>query len=202
MPKALAKKKADDSPIELPQVKFDTIGIPIIGITSLISHAWSDKAIKDIEDSQAHKAKGAKGARDPQQEYQDSIYRLPNGGCGFPVTAFKKAAVDACRAVPDIAMTEARILFHVLGELVPLVGEPNFRRDMRRLESGVWNPVYRAEFQDWSCELTVRFHAGMLSREQVVNLFNLAGMCGVGDWRPSAPKGKSGSHGMFGVARG
>jgi hypothetical protein len=80
---------------------------------------------------------------------------------------------------------------------VPLEGEPQMRTDMRRLESGTWDPVYRAEYKDWACEITVRYNAGALSLEQVVNLFNLAGLCGVGDWRPSSPKGKSGNHGMF-----
>ena len=55
---------------------------------------------------------------------------------------------------------------------------------------------YRVEFIDWETELTVEFAPGILSPDQVVNLFNLAGFhTGVGSWRPE----NGGSHGQFGV---
>jgi hypothetical protein len=194
---AKAKTTNDDAPIALPPINLQTVKLHVVGDTSLITHAWSERSIKGIQDKQSKKAKGAREARDPEREYEDSIYRTHDGKSAMVGAAFKKAAVEACRLVPDMAMTEARILFHVLDEMVALKGEPQMRTDMRRLESGTWDPVYRAEYLRWECDITVRYNAGTLSLEQVVNLFNLAGLCGVGDWRPSSPKGKSGNHGMF-----
>lgn len=198
---ALAKRTQTTEPIQLPSVKWSTVEIPIEGETPLISNKWSDRAIAEIEAKQGKHAQKAREARNPTQEFKDSIYML-NGKPAFPGSAFKKAAVEAARQVEGLAMTEARVLFHVLDELVPIKGKPEMRRDMVRLETGTWSPAYRAEYKQWSCKLRVRFNASLLSLDQLVNLFNLAGNNGVGCWRPSSPKGKSGSFGMFRVKRG
>lgn len=198
---ALAKRAQTTEPIQLPSVKWSTVEIPIEGETPLISNKWSERAIAEIEAKQGKHAQMPREARNPTQEFKDSIYLL-NGKPAFPGAAFKKAAVEAARQVDGLAMTEARVLFHVLDELVEIKGKPAMRRDMVRLETGTWSPAYRAEYKTWECKLRVRFNASLLSLDQLVNLFNLAGNNGVGCWRPSSPKGKSGSFGMFRVKRG
>lgn len=199
----MTKKQLSNTtePIALPQVKWSTVEIPIEGETALISNKWSNRAIAEIEAKQGKHAQKPREARNPEQEFKDSIYRL-NGKPAFPGSAFKKAAVEAARQVEGLAMTEARVLFHLLDELVEIKGKPAMRRDMVRLETGTWSPAYRAEYKKWECRLRVRFNASLLSLDQLVNLFNLAGNNGVGCWRPSSPKGKSGSFGMFRVKRG
>lgn len=197
----MKKTVPDNQPITLPTVKWRTVEIPIEGETPLISNRWSERAIAEIEDKQAKRATKQREARNPTQEFKDSIYRLGNKPA-FPGAAFKKAAVEAARQVEGLAMTEARVLFHVLDELVEIKGTPVMRRDMVRLETGTWSPAYRAEYKKWGCKLRVRFNNSLLSLDQLVNLFDLAGNNGVGCWRPSSPKGKSGSFGMFRVKRG
>lgn len=83
--------------------------------------------------------------------------------------------------------------------LIEIHGEPRMREDMVRLETGVADLWYRAEYPEWSAALRISYNANMLSLEQLVNLVNAAGFGGVGEWRPSAPKSASGSYGCFRV---
>jgi len=185
-------------PITIPPIDVRTMEVTLIGDSPLISHRWSEKAKKEILDKQMKKAKTAKQAKDPQADYDASLYKLPDGiGYGFPAVAFKASAVSACRFSEGIKMTEARGAFHIVGELVPLVGVPSIREDMVRVGMGVADIRHRAEFKAWRATLTVNYNASAFSPEQIVNLLNLAGFgVGVGEWRPE----KDGSYGRFHVA--
>jgi len=170
----------------------------LVGTSSLICHAWSDKAKKMMLDKQMKKATTGKAAKDPEQDYNDSLYVHPDGGYGFPSVAFKAAAVRA-GTYADMKMVFLRGAFHVLGERVHIEGEPSMREDMVRVGSGVADIRYRGEFRTWQTTLPIRFNARAISPEQLVNLFQVAGFSvGVGEWRPE----KDGSYGMFDVKRG
>jgi hypothetical protein len=68
---------------------------------------------------------------------------------------------------------------------------------MVRIAMGTADIRYRGEFKDWSCTLRLSYNANVLSPEQIVNLFNVAGYAiGVGEWRPA----RDGSFGRFRVA--
>jgi hypothetical protein len=57
---------------------------------------------------------------------------------------------------------------------------------------------HRAEFETWGAVLRVQFNAGVMSAEQVINLFEAGGFgVGVGEWRPE----KDGVNGRFHVAK-
>lgn len=193
----------DTDPIVLPKIKLEMISIPIVGDSPLLTNAMTEERKDEIEAKIVGRAHKPKAVRDPEKEYEMAKYRTKDGKYGHPAGAFKKAAVEACRLIDGFPMTEARVLFHVMGELVEIEGEPKPRRDMvpaGNKGGGGCVPAYRAEFWPWSCTLLVRYYANKLTVEQVVNLFNLAGLGGVGCWRPSAPIGKSGNFGMFHVA--
>jgi hypothetical protein len=107
-----------------------------------------------------------------------------------------------------IAMTQAKIAVFVHGEttssgvqLVEILGEPAMREDMVRLERGVADIRFRAQYWPWSAVLKVEYNAIMLGQEVVVNLVEAAGYGGIGEWRPSAPKSATGQHGMFQIDR-
>ncbi len=198
---AKATKKKTEQAIMIPGISTKLMEIRLIGDQSLICHAWSQKAKKMILDKQQKKAKGAKEIRDPEQDYLDSMYPLPDGkGYGFPASAFKKAAVSACRNVDGIPMTLARGAFHILGDLVPIECKagPEMREDMVRIGMGTADLRYRGEFKKWSVVITVRYNTKVMSAEQIVNLMNTAGFAvGVGERRPE----KTGeTFGMFHVA--
>lgn len=183
--------------ITVPDIKIKPITLRLIGDSPLIMHRWSEKAKKEMLDKQQKQAKQGKEAKNPERDYEESMYRFPDGRYAFPCVAFKASAVGACRFVDGMRMTEARGAFHVIGELVEIIGQPRMREDMVRVGMGTADLRYRAEFPEWSTELYIRFNERAISPSQIINLFNVAGFgVGVGEWRPE----KDGSYGMFHVA--
>lgn len=196
--------------IALPRLKIQRAEITLVGDSPLICHAWSDKAKRIMLDRQMKRATPKKEAKDPLQDYADSLYWLSErpaeltpdsiaaGRFGFPVVAFKAAAVAACRFVDGMKMTEARGAFHIVGELAEIEGVPSMREDMVRVGMGTADIRYRGEFRQWRTTLSIAFNASAMSAEQLVHLFDVAGFgVGVGEWRPE----RSGSYGRFHVAR-
>jgi hypothetical protein len=192
----MATKKPAAEVITLPRLNVQQIRIRLVGDSALICHAWSEKAKREMLDKQMKKAKQAREAKDPEQDYQQSLYRHPDGGYGFPAVAFKNAAVDACSSISGITKVEARGAFHIIGDMVKIEGTPTPREDMVRVGMGTADIRYRGEFREWSADIDMRFNANVLSPEQIANLFNTAGFAvGVGEWRPQ----RDGSFGMFHV---
>jgi hypothetical protein len=183
--------------IVLPRLDIQQIRIRLVGDTPLICHRWSEKAKKQILNKQMGTADAGKAHKDPDADYRESLYPLPGGGYGFPAIAFKNAAVTACTSLGKaITKVAARQAFHVMGELVPIEGEPRMREDMVRVGMGTADIRFRGEFPEWSATITVRFNARVLSAEQIVNLFNIAGFAvGIGEWRSE----KDGQYGLFHV---
>lgn len=200
---AFAKK---DSVVVIQELKMETITVPIMGLTELITNKWSQKAITMIEEKQQKKSQEKRPVRNPEEEYLNSMYRFDDGRYGFRAGAFKAAIVGACRLFKGLPMTIASTAIFVKGErnsegdmLVEIEGIPYMRTDMVRLESGVADVRYRAGFWPWKACLTITYNSGMVSAEQLVNLVNGSGFGGIGEWRPSAPKVRSGDYGMFAV---
>jgi len=201
--------------IIIPPLKVERLQLHIKGVTELICHAWSEKAKKQMLAKQMKEAKQGKDAKDPERDYRESLYWLnqkaphdlvPVGKVdpskhelfGFKTIAFKAAAVRAANDV-GLAMTLTRRAFHVIGEFVKLDYKTVYmREDMVRLNGGVADIRYRGAFTDWSTVLDVKFNAGIISAEQLYNLFNTAGFgVGVGEWRPE----KNGVSGTFEVQK-
>lgn len=195
----MAKAAATTTTISLPRFDLRALSVRLIGDSPLICHAWSEKAKKEMLDKQMKKAKSAKSAKDPHQDFINSLYPFPGGGWGFKAVAFKSAAVDACSHIDGVTKVEARGAFHINGDLIKIHGsEPTMREDMVRVGMGTADIRYRGQFDPWSVELQIRYNAGVLSDEQIVHLFNVAGFgIGVGEWRPQ----KNGMNGLFHVAR-
>ena len=169
----------------------------LIGDSPLICHRWSEKAKQQMLDKQMKRATEGKAAKDPQKDYEDSLYHHPDGGYGFPCIAFKNAGVSACRFTDGLKMTEARGAFHVMGEMVQIEGTPSMREDTVKIAMGTADIRYRAEFKAWRVRLRIRYNVAVFSASQICNLFNLAGFgVGIGEWRSE----RDGSYGCFHVA--
>lgn len=191
-------KAAADAPISIPALDLRTLKVRLVGDAPLICHRWSDAAKQAILGRQMQKAKTAKEPRDPEREYEESLYPHPEGGFGFPVMAFKKAIVDAASFAQDVTKVTLRGAIHPVGEFVKIKGTPQMREDTVRIGMGSGDLRYRAAFPEWSAELAIQFNAGVMSQEQVIALLDLAGFSiGIGDWRPQ----RSGSFGRFHVER-
>lgn len=181
--------------IQLPELALKHLGIHIVGTSPLICHKWSEKAKRQMLDKQLGRAKTGKEPKNPEEDFESSLYRLEDGTFGFPSVAFKAAAVRA-GTYADLKMTFLRGAFHVLGELVPIDGAPKPREDMVRVGMGTADIRYRGEFIDWEAVVPVDLNERALSVEQLVNLFRIAGFAvGVGEWRPE----KDGQYGRFEV---
>jgi hypothetical protein len=195
----MAKAAKVDTPtpdIVLPKMDIQKLNIRLVSDAPLICHAWAKKAKQEMLDKQMKKAKPAKDAKNPDQDYKDSLYHLPNGSFGFPSIAFKSAAVDACSHVDGITKVEARGAFHIIGDLLKINGEPSPREDMVRIGMGTADLRYRGMFAVWSVDVPLRFNASVLSAEQIIHLFNMAGFgIGIGEWRPQ----RDGQFGLFHV---
>lgn len=197
--------------IELPPLNLQTIEVPIIGDSGLICHAWSRKAREQMLAKQMKKATAGRAAKDPWQDFCETLYWLDgmpekpteadveNGRFGFPSVAFKAAAITAVTTIGSLTKVMARQCFHILGEHVEILGPPpSMREDMVRVGMGTADIRHRAEFETWGAILRVQFNAGVMSAEQVINLFEAGGFgVGIGEWRPE----KDGVNGRFHVAK-
>ncbi|HSH84366.1 MAG TPA: hypothetical protein VK979_04320 [Guyparkeria sp.] len=195
-------KKASESAIsvEIPRPNLQTAVIGLIGETRLVLHRWSEKARKEMLDKQMKRASSKKEAKDPEADFRSSLYTSEDGWYGFPASGFKKSAVSACRYIDGLPMTQARGVLRVLHdgadsdgiELVKIWGDgPHMREDMVRLgdAKGTADIRYRGEFREWFAVIRVRYNANVISEEQLLNLFALAGLhVGIGEGRPGAPK--------------
>lgn len=221
-PTELPKPNRIQEAVELPPLVLDKVNIHVVGISPLIVHNWSEKAIRMMLDKQTGKASKGREKKDPFADFKSSLYPLSDGkGYGIPAPAFKACAVTAANSV-ELKMTQMRMAFHVSWFLVPIIGEPitkpatewdkeyakelkpfhaqgiSMRMDVVRLESGVADLRFRAWYPRWSAELEVEYNKQMLSLAQLVNLFRAGGLgCGIGEWRPSSPQCRSGEFGRF-----
>jgi hypothetical protein len=188
-------------PIEsvIPPLNLQQIELVLIGTSPLIVHAWSAKAKKAMLDKQQKKAVSNREARNPEAEFRESLYVLPDGNHGFPAIAFKAAAVTACSQIEHVTKVLMRQALHVIGDDFAIIygDNPTMREDTVRIGMGTTTLRYRGEYKKWYTRLSIEYNADAISEEQIVNLFNTAGFgVGIGEWRPE----RDGSNGRFKVA--
>jgi len=195
-------KKETQKEIKVGGIVTGLIRIAIIGTSPLISHKFSKRAQEKILKKQMKIAEGPTGreARNPERDYEESLYVLEDGRYGFPISAFKNAAIDACPYMDNFKKTTTRGTFHIIDEhgngLTPIEGTPRMREDVVKLFSSA-DLRYRGEFPTgWKTTLLIKYNMNAISPAQLIQLFNAAGFgIGVGDWRPQ----RDGSYGMFEV---
>jgi len=180
---------------------FDVTAINISGITPLICHRFSEKERAKLDQPKTSK-KAPREARDPDGDYKRSMYVMEDGRYGFPAAAFRLAMVRAAKHIDGLDMTSARVLFVVIAdgrteageECVALVGEPQMREDVVRVQRGGSTRRYRGEFLDWAATVRIRYDADLIGPDSLASLLIRAGMTvGVGEWRPE----KNGTYGQF-----
>lgn len=181
--------KAQEQGIGLKKIERVVAHIEVKGTAPLIVHAWSSKAKQMILDKQQGR-KPAKELKDPQADYEASMYRLPDGGHGFPVLGFKAATVGGARYFNGVTMTQMRQAMFFIGDssapdLVRLkCSDPMMREDMVRVGMGTADIRYRAEYRDWGAVLQIQYVPSVISLDSIVALVDAGGMGGIGEWRP------------------
>lgn len=199
---ALATAPADSS-LVLHRLQRNRAIVPIQGQTPLIPHKWSEKAKRMMLDKQQGKPVAKKAPKSPEDEAYAATYWCDDGRPGMPATAFKSAIADAARHFEGVAIVTVKQAIFVLGDgpdqLVPIDGQVEMREDMPRNATGVADLRYRNQIFPWSAELEIEYVATTLTPEALLALVDAAGLGGVGDWRPSSPKSKSGTYGRWTV---
>ena len=210
-------------PIEIVRVP-----IHIEGDTPLIMHAWSVKAKQMMLDAQMGKAKGKqKPKKSPAEDFIESMYWLDgkpkftdsmseeqkmdayinavqNGArFGFPVTAFKQAAISAAYRMgwskDKVSLRGAFFIESDDEGMIEIKSDaPVMREDMVRVGMGTADIRFRGQFDHWSADLIISYNTnGPYDLESIINIINAGGyVCGVGEWRPD----KDGQYGQFHVA--
>ena len=207
--------------MEIRPIEIKKMNLRLIGDTPLIMHAWSEKAKRMMLDAQMGKAKGKKKEyKNPVEDFINSMYWLTpmpsemteeafyeaiqNGAkFGFPVTAFKQAAISAAYrmgwAKDKVSLRGAFFIDSDENGMIEIHSDvPQMREDMVKVGMGTADIRYRGEFRNWYADITVSYNTnGSYSLENIVNIINAGGyVCGVGEWRPE----KDGQNGMFHVA--
>jgi hypothetical protein len=177
------------------RIDIQRVRVRIVGDSPLIVHAWSEKAKQMMLDKQMKKGTQAKEAKDPERDYQDSMYHLPDGRTGFPAVGVKACAIRGAKGL-GMVMSDTRAAFHIEGELLTIDGEPQPREDMVRVGMGTADIRFRAEYPVWSIDLPITYNARIVSAEQIVAMLDAGGFgTGLGEWRPE----KDGQFGRFHV---
>ncbi len=179
----------------------ETIEVPVVGLSPLIAHRFSEKAKNMMLHAMQSKTRTKKEPKDPDAEYEQARYQLPDGRDGFPAVGFKAAIVGAARMFEGVTMTSLKQWLFVHGEgldmLVPVDGERSMREDFVRLGGTSADLRYRPQYWPWRATLRIDFIPTLITPESVLALVEAGGFGGVGEWRPSAPKGLTGSYGRF-----
>ena len=200
------KGKTGDDPliknyksVVIPEINVAIADFMIEGITPLIVHTWTQKAIKEMLAKHMGEPAVPREAKNPAKDYYESMYHLDKDGnitaaaskiTGFPTQAFKLCAVSGCRYVKGIPMVAAMGLFHVTKEFTVIEGVHRMRRDMVRVGgkgpgTGAPDIRFRAEYPIWRCKVQFEYNQELFSEGQIANLLNQGGFhTGVGEWRP------------------
>lgn len=219
----MATKKTEV--IEIKPIEIAKLNIRIVGDTPLIMHAWSEKAKREMLEAQQGKKKGkAKERKNPVVDFINSMYWLTEkpdvdsdmkeeeceerfnkaiaegAKFGFPVTAFKQAAISAAYRLgwSKDKMSLRGVFFIDSDEngMVEIKSDvPEMREDMVKIGMGTADIRYRGEFKNWYADLTISYNVnGNYDLNSIINIINAGGyVCGVGEWRPE----RDGQNGMF-----
>ena len=209
--------------LEIRPIEIQKVNLRIVGDTPLIMHAWSEKAKRMMLEAQMGLAKGKKKEpKNPVEDFIRSMYWLTdmpeemteeafseaisNGArFGFPVTAFKQAAISAAYrmgwAKDKVSLRGAFFIDGDENGMIEIHSDaPKMREDMVKVGMGTADIRYRGEFANWYADMTISYNTnGNYSLENIMNIINAGGyICGVGEWRPE----KDGQYGQFHVANG
>ena len=215
--------KKNEEVIAIRPISIKKVTLKIVGDTPLIMHSWSEKAKRMMLEAQMGTAKGKKkDPKDPMEDFIDSMYWLTEKPAtptqevfdaaitsgakfGFPVTAFKQAAISAAYRMGyvknQMGLRGAFFIDSDADGMVEIHSDPPvMREDMVKIGMGTADLRYRGEFRNWSADLTISYNEnGEFSLENIVNIINAGGyVCGVGEWRAE----RDGQFGMFHVLAG
>lgn len=163
----------------------------------LVVHAFAEKAKAEIRQKQQKKAKAAKLERVPEEEFRAARYINLHGEECAPITAIKKAIINAATAFDDLTKVALRqALFvdcaaHPGESLVPIElfnGKPavgTMREDAVTIGINTRGLAYRPQYPEWQLRVKIEYNPRLVSEEQLLALIDHAGWgVGICEGRP------------------
>lgn len=190
MKKEEKKSSSNEKEVVINPLEIATMRAKLVGITPYLSNKMSDKDKQMMLDKQMGKGTEKNKIRNPNQEVEDKIHRLSDGNVGIPIVAIKKAMVESA---PLLEMEKKLVrggLFIVAedGNLLPLKYKKMVVNEAITRDSGIGRTprtTFRPQFNEWSCEFTIKYNSKQITPDQILNLLKVAGFhIGIGSWRP------------------
>jgi hypothetical protein len=184
----------------------------LTGTAPYMQSRFSQKAQIAMEETQKAgsqaKSKKKRAPRDFEKDYEAAKHISVDGWVGIPASAFRKAAISACRLV-QFQMTKAKLSIFTEADgydvvdgtpLVRIFGEPEMTKLPCRNDNGGMDIRARPLWRKWSCVLRIRFDNDQFSAEDVTNLVVRIGQqVGVGEGRPDSKESAGMGFGLFNV---
>jgi hypothetical protein len=203
------KQKTEVLRISKPDIRI--LQLHIVGTAPYLQCRFPAKAMAMMREK--HERGGSntgkkvvRKARDFQADYLESMHRLNDKEYGIPATAFRQAAISACRLV-NFKMTLAKLAVFIEADgydvidqvpLVKIVGEPHKHEAIGRNATGVCDIRVRAMWDKWEAFPKIRFDAEVFSASDIFNLFSRIGaQVGIGEGRPDSRESAGQGFGTF-----
>lgn len=190
---------------------FRRLEINLQGTTPLVINRFSAKAMEMMRETQeagsTARSRKTREAKDFEALYEGAKHIADGGWEGIHAAAFRNGAISACRAC-GFKMTHAKLAFMVLHDGfdrvdgAPLVrltkGESEPWVAPTRNATGVVDLRCRPLYREWQATLRIRYDAGMLTSDDVVNLITRVGLqVGIGEGRPDSKMSAGLGFGLF-----
>lgn len=182
------------------RLKTGEVRCRLIGQTGLYFNAMSAKAMRDLLVGTQKKTAAEKKTikHNPEKEFHDSVYRLPDGPTllGFPAPAVKGAMSTAALETRGVTKASVQRLIFTPHHRIRVWGKPYLAMDVVRSADAAKTPDVRtrAFLPRWGAEVTLRFVEPTLTVHAVVSLLANAGMIvGLGDFRQEKGRGSFGT---------
>ena len=196
----MAVKKAESGPLNIEPLKRGRVTMRIIGATPLYFNAMSAKAKRTLLVGGGKKTAAEKRElkHDPETEFRDSIYRLPDGETliGFPAPGVKNAMATAALETKGVTKSSVQRLIFLPEQKIRIWGKPFLKMDVVRSADMNKTPDVRtrAFLPEWCGEIDIAFVQPTLSVYDIAALLRNAGtICGIGDFRQEKGRGSFGT---------
>lgn len=200
--------------IRISRPNIRTLKLKITGTAPYLQCRFPAKAMAAIRAKQEAGDKALAGkrairkARDFKADFLGSMHKMGKDKYGIPASAFRQAAISACRLV-GFKMTIAKLSIFIVADgydvvdqtpLVGISGTPEYHEMIGRNADGGVDLRVRAIWKKWSAVVTVQFDEDQFSAADVVNLFYRIGQqVGIGEGRPDSKNSAGMGLGTFNV---
>lgn len=201
-----------DRSVTISAPKFEVAAISIEGTSPYVQHRFSTKARNQIISTQEAGSTSRKGKtrapKDFDETYRAAMYLSRQGWHGIPASAFRNAAISACRIV-GFKMTLAKLSLFIEADGfdaedgTPLVritnGEPTPHFAPARNANGSVDIRCRPMWQEgWQATVRVRWDSEQFTAVDIANLLSrVGGQVGVGEGRPDSRMSSGLGWGLF-----